>query len=250
MKVFPTSPFSDTESDTNPTRDASPDPTVALHSPTTGNVPNGIPLKTALSRTSSTLSMSLAQEQEERAAAAAAAAEQQTRKRGRLHREVSMTRVFKNKGRAKAKGSGVGDTRNAGGNATVKTEAPKVDKTREDKGVTLVDETPIKPRISSTLEKTKNVVIEPLNLVTAKSEGNRKGHNDPIAPMLAEEEEEWMMDSSPAIVVFDPVIEKERQSSKSTVVKGGGGNEKERDKKGSPDPHTRSKLSRGRSRKK
>ena len=199
--------------------------------------------------------MSLAQEQEERAAAAAAAAEQQTRKRGRLHREVSMTRVFKNKGKGKGKGLGGGDTKNASGKATLKIEAPKVEKTREDKGVTLVDETPIKPRTLSTLEKTKNVVIEPLNLVTAaKSKGNQKGDNDTIAPILAEEEEEWMMDSSPAIVVFDPLMEKQKDKakggSKSTVVKGGGGSEEERDKKGNLDQHTRSKLSRGRSRKK
>ena len=44
-------PFSNTESDTTPTRNASPVLTVPLHSPTTTRVPTGLPLKTALSRT-------------------------------------------------------------------------------------------------------------------------------------------------------------------------------------------------------
>lgn len=155
--------------------------------------------------------MSLAQEQGERAAAAAAATEQQIRKRGRFHREVSMTRVFKNKGKGRGKnlgGAGVEDKRSAGG--TVKIEPPKFEKTRKDQGVTLVDETPVKPRISSTLENTtRNVSIKPLNFAIAEA----KRDNILMQPMLTEkgdQEEEWMMDRSAAVVVFDPVLEARR----------------------------------------
>jgi len=158
--------------------------------------------------------LSLAQEQEERAAAAA---EQQTRKRGRFDREVSMTRVFKSKGKGKGKnlgGAGAGDKRSAGG--TVKIEAPKVEKSREDQGVTLVDETPVRSRISSTIEKTvKDTLIKPLNFAIAESEA--KGDNIFTQPMFTEngdQEEEWMMDSSAAVEVFDPVLERQKDKAR------------------------------------
>jgi hypothetical protein len=112
-----------------------------------------------------------------------------------------MTRVFENNGRAKNL-AGAGAEKGA----TVKTVAhQKYEKAREDKGVTLVDETRFKSRVSSTLHKTTHSYsfLAPLNLAmaTGKSMAGR-GSGDLTMPVLAEEDDqegEWMMDSSPAM---------------------------------------------------
>ena len=245
-KVFPTSPFSE-DSDATPTHKVSPGATVAPRSPTTTN----LTLKKSISRTSSfslapsfsrynpspthptaaslltrsrsnTLSMSLAQEQEERSAAAAAAAEEQTRKRGRIHREVSMARVFKNKGKTKSRGLGVLGMKDP----AVKIGALNIEKPRESKGITLVDETPVKQRTASA----KNAVIEPISF-------GGEGENDVGVRMTTGEvdEEEWMLDSSPAVVVFDPLAERRKENVSAVQEDGGHGSGEEWDETRAPD---------------
>jgi len=181
------------------------------------------PSRTIVRSRSSSLSLSLAKEQEERAAAAANAAEQHTKKR--LNREVSMSRVFKSEGKGKRRGVSKAEGRKKGGvaaSATVKVKASKAEKRhREDKGVTLVEETPIKARVSSgTVNGQPRVPIAPPNF---GSTGVQMNGPRPVVDGInnnEDEEEEWIMDSSPAIVVFDPLVEKtkgrERASSSAT----------------------------------
>ena len=259
-KVFPTSPFSDSESVS--TRKASPEP-IASTSPTTTYVRTGVPLRQSLSRTASTsfsrtsslskpcpspthttvsttsnssrtlvrsrsrsLSLSLAQEQEEHAAAVAAAVEQ--KKKGRLNREVSMSRVFKNKGKGKNKEADGGKTNEGVPGATLKIEPPKVPKVEKpsqiDNGVTLVEETPVKSRVPSAFaEEGKGqrqpVPIVPLTFGVAEllPDGGK-----PASVINDDEEEEWMVDSSPNIVLFDPLLEKRKKlKMQGTSDKGG-----------------------------
>ena len=180
------------------------------------------PSRTIVRSRSSSLSLSLAKEQEERAAAAANAAEQQTKKR--LNREVSMSRVFKSEGKGKRRRVSKAEGRKTGvaASATVKVKASKAEKRhREDKGVTLVEETPIKTRVSfGTVNGQQRVPIAPPNFgaTGVQMQGPR-----PVVDGInnnEDEEEEWIMDSSPAIVVFDPSAEKtkgrERASSSAT----------------------------------
>lgn len=162
---------------------------------------------------SRSLSLSLAQEQEEREAAAVAAAEQHSKKR--LNREVSMSRVCKSKAKGKIKGiSRIGEGKKE--DLTFKISAPKVEKRhKEDKGVTLVEETPVKTRVSSTL----NVQQQPvpiMPLIFGTTSGVQKNGAKLIFGEIGEEEEEWMMDSSPAVVVFDPLLEKTKRRTMSS----------------------------------
>jgi hypothetical protein len=139
-----------------------------------------------------------------------------------------MTRVF-NKGKSKSRSlAGLGGEGKKG--ESVKVEAPKVEKTRENKGVTLVDDTPVKPRIPLTFGKTKNMLIEPIRLETANSEDNNL-----IVPMDENQDEEWVMDSSPAVVVFDPMVEKQKDKGNEVLktADGDDGGDNEWDKKSS-----------------
>ena len=157
------------------------------------------------------MSLSLAQEQEEHAAAVAAAVAQ--KKKGRLNREVSMSRVFKNKGKGKNKEADGGKTNEGVPGATLKIEPPKVEKPSQiDNGVTLVEETPVKSRVPSAFaEEGKGqrqpVPIVPLTFGVAKllPDGGKP------ASVSDDEEEEWMVDSSPNIVLFDPSLEKRKK---------------------------------------
>lgn len=112
-----------------------------------------------------------------------------------------MTRVFKGKGKGKNLGGPDAERKTSRvESVTVEIETTRFEKNREDKGVTLVDETPIKPRVLSTLHPTRNAVID-------QDVANRDAKG---APMLVEDEdqdEEWRMDGSPVVLVFDPALD-------------------------------------------
>ncbi len=119
-----------------------------------------------------------------------------------------MSRVFKSKGKGKRRGISNAEGRKKGEVAageTVKIEATKAEKRhKEDKGVTLVEETPIKARVSFGTVNSQRVPIAPLNFGTTGVQ--MKGSHVVVDGINndEEEEEEWTMDSSPAIIVFDP----------------------------------------------
>lgn len=122
-----------------------------------------------------------------------------------------MSRVFKNKGKGNNKEA---DGEGASG-ATLKMEAPKVEKPSQiDKGITLVEETPVKSRLPSAFlgeaKGQQRQPIAPLTFGDAKllpDEGKLASVNEGD-----DDDEEWMVDSSPNIVLFDPLLEKRKKS--------------------------------------
>ncbi|KAF8883343.1 hypothetical protein CPB84DRAFT_1790137 [Gymnopilus junonius] len=224
-KVWPSSPFSDDEDDllnsllptdpsTEPVRKRAisraplisrlPSPTLSTSSRITSK--HKTTTTTASSRTlsrtrSRSLSISLAQEQEERERV-----NNLPSKKRMLNREISMSRVFKPKPRNRQ-----AEAKSAKTEAPVPAPKPKA----PDLGVTLVEETPVKPR---------NVAVAPVRAMSfgrpnftlasaSASPANKAAERSPLAAQEEEDEdadEEWMMDSSPDITFLDP-------------TKGGGG---------------------------
>jgi len=231
-KVFPSSPFSDPEDDaethsTAPTsRNGSIEPqpipkprapsrslsTHAIpHAPSTSSSPTlsassrattATKANRALARSRSrSHSVSLAQEQEERERLLN---EAQPKKRI-LNREVSMSRVFK----PKAAPSKTETKRSERPPLQMELKGKKLDL-----GVTLVDETPEKPRVlSASLSAAGGSFMfgqprfgfPPMN---GNGKMVEKPEHPPLAPLNEhdDDEEEWMMDSSPDIVLLNPPL--------------------------------------------
>jgi len=219
-KVFPCSLFSDNTSNPSTSRNPSPEPeskslkkTHSLsRAPSTSRFPS--PALSTSSRTTSkvdtralvrsrsrSLSISLAQEKErERAAASAAPSKKRV-----LNREISMSRAFKPKPKPKDDKT---TTERGPKPAPVK---PKV----KDLGVTLVEETPVKPRLTSTKSLSfsqASLGIAPIKDLKGKPKNLEKdgtflaggGSNQQQLGILDEEEEEWMLTSSPDILLLNP----------------------------------------------
>ncbi|KAF9556485.1 hypothetical protein CPC08DRAFT_669781 [Agrocybe pediades] len=166
-KVFPSSPFSDDENNDNtsdpftqpqqpttskPTRSLSRAPSLSRH-PSVSLLPSPTHSTTTthlVRSRSRSLSVSLAQEKEERTRAANALP---TKKRAVVNREVSMSRVFKPKPKPSSSNL-FGQSQSQDGSLLPKTAkhkepvAPPPKKAKLDLGVTLVEETPEKPRVA------------------------------------------------------------------------------------------------------
>ncbi|KAF8817112.1 hypothetical protein BYT27DRAFT_7075504 [Phlegmacium glaucopus] len=219
-KVFPSSLFSDHSSNASTSRNVSPEPELKplkeslsrTREPSVSRLPS--PTLSTSSRTttksktdaralvrsrSRSLSMSLAQEKERERAASAAPPKKRV-----LNREISMSRVFKPKLKPKDK-------------ATTSERGPKpetaapVNKKVKDLGVTLVEETPVKPRLTST--KTLSFGQASLGIAPIKDlKGNPKNHEQngtflsgsQLGILDEDDEEEFMMTSSPDILLLNP----------------------------------------------
>ncbi|PPQ91196.1 hypothetical protein CVT25_001212 [Psilocybe cyanescens] len=193
-KVFPSSPFSDTESPTLNKSSPEPQPKRALsRAPSVSQIPS--PTLSTSSRTtartksklararSRSLSVSLAQELKERERASSIPS-----KKPVFNREVSMSRVFKPKPKPKQT------------EETIKTEPVlPPPKPSANLGVTLVEETPVKARVASSTTFGR----QPSFSFGAKSSTKVSLPLVPESPVEGEEgEEEWMMESSPPDIVF------------------------------------------------
>ncbi|KAF7430645.1 hypothetical protein PC9H_006354 [Pleurotus ostreatus] len=206
-KVFQTSVFSDGTS----TRSSSPDRDVEVTAPSRASsragsvIPEGDGQERAsssrtLSRARSrSLSVSLAQEEKARAASVGFV------KKRVLNREVSMSRAFKPKPKETAKPAE---------STKAKSMAPWVNKKlTEDKGVTLVEETPEKPRamIRSTSK------ARPFALSTVAKHAlpdSSKSFDDD------DEEEIWELpNSSPDVLLLRPIEEEQDLDSYSLKSK-------------------------------
>ena len=217
-KVFPSSLFSDDASNASTSRNASPEPELKplknflSRVPSTSRFPS--PALSTSSRTTITksksdtralvrsrsrsLSISLAQEKERERAASAAPPKKRV-----LNREVSMSRAFKPKPKDRDKATSERGPKPE----SVEPVKPKA----KDFGVTLVEETPVKPRL--TLSKTlsfdqvslgiapiKDLKGKPKNL---EKDGSFLTRSSQLG-ILDEDEEEWMLNSSPDILLLNP----------------------------------------------
>lgn len=141
--------------------------------------------------------MSLAQEKERERAASAAPPKKRV-----LNREISMSRVFKPKLKSNDKASERGQKPEA--SAPVKTKV-------KDLGITLVEETPVKPRLTSmkTLSFGQaSLGIAPIKDLKEKPKNHGKdgtflASNTQLG-ILDEDDEEWTIDSSPDIMLLNP----------------------------------------------
>ena len=120
-----------------------------------------------------------------------------------LNREISMSRAFKPKPKDKDK-------------ATTSERGPKLEKVApvklkaNDLGVTLVEETPVKPRLTSS--KTLSFDQASLGIVPIKDLKGKSKNLEKDGSFLArsiqlgilDEEEEWMVDGSPDILLLNP----------------------------------------------
>lgn len=149
---------------------------------------------------SRSLSISLAQEKERERAASAAPPKKRV-----LNREISMSRGFKPKPKPKDK-----DKTTSERGPKPETMAPIKPKAR-DLGVTLVEETPVKPRL--TLSKTLSFDQVSLGIAPMKGlKGTFENHEKDGSFLsrssqlgnLDDVEEEWMVDSSPDILLLNP----------------------------------------------
>ena len=220
-KVFPTSLFSDdTSSNASTSRNVSPEPELKplkkFSESSTSRYPSPALSTTSSSRTTITksksdtralirsrsrsLSISLAQEKERERAASAAPPKKRV-----LNREISMSRAFKPKPKDKDKAT---TTSERGPKPeTVAPVKPRVN----DLGVTLVEETPVKPRL--TLSKTMSLDQASLGISPIKDlkgtftnfekDGSFLARSSQLG-ILDEDEEEWIMDSSPDILLLNP----------------------------------------------
>ena len=219
-KVFPSSLFSDDASNPSTSRHVSPEPELkplkkssGTRVPSTSRFPSPA-LSTTSSRTaiaksksdthalirsrSRSLSMSLAQEKERERAASAAPPKKRV-----LNREISMSRAFKPKLKDKDKAI-------SGRGPKPETVAPVKPKAK-DLGVTLVEETPVKPRL--TLSKTMSFDQVSLGIAAIKDlkgtfknlekDGSFLARSSQLG-ILDEDEEEWMVGSSPDILLLNP----------------------------------------------
>ncbi|PPQ69371.1 hypothetical protein CVT26_002526 [Gymnopilus dilepis] len=211
-KVWPSSPFSDEEDDSPeqpvpaqtrtfskaPSSSRLPSPTLSTSSRMSSK--SKITTTTSTSRTlsrsrSRSLSISLAQEREEREKASNAASKKRI-----LNKEVSMSRVFKPKPKLQQAEA-----------RSVKTEAPAPPPKSKgpDLGVTLVEETPVKPRPPAPAPmKTISFGRPNFTLAPPAAGGNASNGLLPMTKQSEEDEdaeEEWMMDSSPDITYLNPM---------------------------------------------
>lgn len=173
-KVFPSSPFSDTEGDGALSDTAEPQASTSrLPSPTASIPPRTTNILRSRSRS---ISVSLAQEQKERDRASTAPPKKRI-----LNREVSMSRVFKPKPKRPVEVD------------AAKSKAPAPSKPPpKDSDIILVDETPQKPRTAS---------------VRTMSFGQPGGIKFPALNVVEDDDdEEWVMHSSPDIVLLNPDV--------------------------------------------
>jgi hypothetical protein len=119
-----------------------------------------------------------------------------------LNREISMSRAFKPKPKDKDR-------------ATTSERGPKLETVAPvkayDLGVTLVEETPVKPRLTSSktlsFDQT-SLGIAPIKDLKGKSKNLEKDGSflarSSQLGILDEDEEEWMVDGSPDILFLNP----------------------------------------------
>jgi hypothetical protein len=120
-----------------------------------------------------------------------------------LNREISMSRAFKPKPKDKDKATSERGPKPE----TVAPVKPKV----KDLGITLVEETPVKPRL--TLSKTLSFDQVSLGIAPIKDlkgtfknlekDGSFLSRSSQLG-ILDDDEEEWMVDSSPDILLLNP----------------------------------------------
>ena len=219
-KVFPTSLFSDDDaSNPSTSRNVSPEPELkrlkkssGTRVPSTSRFPS--PALSTSSRSTITksksdtralirsrsrsLSISLAQEKERERVASAAPPKKRV-----LNREISMSRGFKPKPKDKDKAT----SKRGPKPETVAPMKPKA----SDLGVTLVEETPVKPRL--TLSKTMSFDQVSLGIAPIKDlkgtsknlekDGSFLSRSSQLGN-LDDVEEEWMVGSSPDILLLNP----------------------------------------------
>lgn len=206
-KIFPNSPFSGDETD----HSRSPSPTTrpaqkkrarstthSLQSPEPDRRPSpglsSAPLKEkaikgdthdkSLARSRSrSLSVSLAQERDQRANSIGAGP-----KRRVLNREVSMSRVFKPKPKASNNVAAEEDAKRKG---KVKKVPDKVVLAEKDKGVTLVEATPVKARVLS--KSQSQLGVQKLKFT---------GTSSTLLALREEKEEIWDLPSSPDVMLL------------------------------------------------
>lgn len=164
---------------------------------------------------SRSLSVSLAQEQEARERASTAPP-----KKPMLNREISMSRTFK----PKPKPAPAATTK-------AKAEAPPPKSAKpKDVPVTLVEETPVKPKGpvtagSRAVFPEKNTRQPSLNEMLARAGPSRKrtvSTKRAMEPTVIdgddELQDEWMMDSSPDVVLLNPLKRSSSTSSTSGIT--------------------------------
>ena len=121
-----------------------------------------------------------------------------------LNREISMSRAFKPKDKDKDK-----DKATSGRGPKPETVAPVKPKAN-DLGITLVEETPVKPRLTSS--KTlgfdqASLGVAPLKDLKGNPKNLEKGGSFLAGSSLLgilDDEDEWMVDSSPDILLLNP----------------------------------------------
>ena len=189
-KVFPSSLFSDDSSNAPTSRNVSPDPELKPAKKNLSRVPSISRLPSPALSTSSrnttksksdtralvrsrsrSLSISLAQEKERERAASAAPP-----KRRVLNREISMSRVFKSKPKPNDKASTTSER-----GPKPATTAPVKTKVK-DLGITLVEETPVKPRLTFT--KTLSFGQASLGIAPIKALKGKKGKNHGFSSLV------------------------------------------------------------------
>ncbi|TEB36846.1 hypothetical protein FA13DRAFT_1088137 [Coprinellus micaceus] len=182
-KVFPHSPFSDTESDTSTTRASSPAEESQPASRGISRAPSQAkgfqPDARALARERSrSLSMSLAQEREQTTAAP-------TKKRMGT-REISMSRIFK----ARSKPT----TAATSGKPEHEPQPSQSQSRAKDVGVTLVEDTPAKPRDRTvSFSQTQAMYPSSRNLFTRQ---------DSALSVATDNDDAWQISSSPDIMML------------------------------------------------
>lgn len=124
-----------------------------------------------------------------------------------LNREISMSRVFKPKPKPNDKGA-VSER-----GSKPETVAPAKKTKVKDLGVTLVEETPVKPRLTftKTLDFSQaSLGIAPIKNLEGEKNKNHEEENRSFLvgssqpSILDEDDEEWMVNSSPDIMLLNP----------------------------------------------
>lgn len=195
-KVFPDSPFSDTDTVTA-SRSPSPellDPQPDTRKPSPGpstSVPTSKSDSRSLTRARSrSLSVSLAQEREERERSASIG----PGKKRLLNREVSMSRAFK------PRPKGVSKTVEPAPDPQAKTNGKlKLEKTE----VILVEDTPQKPRVTSRKGSQPQFDVGPssTNLFGVRQSTQSLFSN---CTNETDDDDAWMLDSSPDVLLLHP----------------------------------------------
>ena len=191
-KVFPNSPFSDTDTATA-SRSSSPellgDASLQISS---SNLTSSMASSRSLNRVRSrSLSISLAQEREERERSVSIG----PGKKRALNREVSMSRAFKPKPKPKAF-KAVETTSNFQLNGNGKPQAGSVE-------IILVEDTPQKPRAVS--RKASQSHCDPMsasNSISSTRQSNQGLFG--IRTDKTDDDDAWMLDSSPDVFLLQP----------------------------------------------